>query len=436
MYADREEALRKSLETGHHQPAHSRSMSAADRERMLQEELRRRVVDSRHRESPQDSPTYGARPEESAYADARRSSRRREDEDQFGRPGPRSDYDHRRRDQRPRDDHSFRRGGWRPPHDDEGASRQRSRSPPASRDARGPAHSTAYEARSVFCAELPARVGQRDLGEFFESYLGPNTVADVRLSIMWPSGESEGYGYVELAKADLVPQALALTGKPMFGAPILVQRIESSRSYSLVQLYDPPRSAVASSRYAPPPPPRSAPTGPVLPPSRGGAMDPSFAPANPEARLLVGNLHFDIGAAHLRAVFEPFGKVDDVEVQYNAATGKSKGTATVQFREASEARQAMEQLDGFELAGRAMRLSRESGRGNNERGHDSVHAASAPRGRHEPQEKTVRPDQGTYAGQLPASANATSAVLLKHMFNPAEYVWSLTHQGDGAELGC
>ena len=103
-----------------------------------------------------------------------------------------------------------------------------------------------YETKSVFCSELDSRVGQRDLGEFFEDNLGPHSVVDVRLEVEVKTGASRGIGYVELSDAALVPRALELSGKRMFGWPILVQNADAARKNPVVGMYEPPRASVST----------------------------------------------------------------------------------------------------------------------------------------------------------------------------------------------
>ncbi|WFD21865.1 Phosphatidylinositol-3-phosphatase SAC1 [Malassezia equina] len=287
-----------------------------------------------------------------------------------------------------------------------------------------------YEQRSVFCSELDSHVAQRDLGEFFEEHLGCDTVLDVRIEVDLKTGLTKGIGYVELARPDLVPMAVDLTGKRMFGAPIVVQRAEVAPKNYAVQLYEPPRSAGPSSHA---PVSMSAPTGPILPPSHAIPGAPGGPPgsSNPEARLYVGNLHFDIGAPHVRAVFEPFGQIDDVEVNMNPMTGKNKGFAFVQFRRAEEAQQAIEQLNGFELAGRAMKVGLAGARGGGHPDyaapHESHHEYARDPARQGNKkfalmEKLARNDPDSQAPARPLSIPeaVSSAILLKYMFNPAE----------------
>lgn len=424
MYADREEALRKSLASDT-TPA---TMDPAKRERYLQEELRRRAVDSRRRETRDDHSPHGYAGSE---YDDRRASRRRGDDTGYGEDRPRWREDSVRQSYDDAPPSYRRRGGTGRRNDYAGGghSRRRSRSPPWSRHGFG-ASQPEYEQRSVFCSELDSHVAQRDLGEFFEEYLGRDTVLDVRIDVDLKTGLTKGIGYVELARADLVPKAVDLTGKRMFGAPIVVQRAESALKNYSVQLYEPPRLAGPS---MPASVSMSTPTGPILPPTHAIPGAPGGPPvsANPEARLYVGNLHFDIAAPHVRAVFEPFGQIDDVEVNFNHMTGKNKGFAFVQFRRPEEAQQAIEQLNGFELAGRAMKVGLAGARGGGGDHSSSTTSAQQEYSR-EPMRQTdkrfalmaklARSDTDSQAPARPSSIPeaVSSAILLKYMFNPAE----------------
>ena len=477
MYADREEALRRSQVSEIAVPPPT--VTAEERERQLQEELRRRAADSRR--DPRDPSGMYDTYAPSSSPDTRRASRRRGDDyddERYSYRAPRG-YDstdgHWREDAggralSPSAGPRHRRGGRRHEYaDDAVRSRRRSRSPPGARGSRLPPYGAEYEVKSVFCSELDSRVGQFDLGDFFEGNLGPGTVVDAQLAVDDRTGTSLGIGYVELASAELVPRALELSGKRMFGWPISVQPAEAARKNPIVTMYEPPRSTVPPSTAAIPNTSSpslsetafvsssssvSAPTGPIMPPSThsgatvsgGDAMGASAVTADPEARLYVGNLHYDITAQHVRVVFEPFGHLDEVEVCYNHMTGKSKGFAFVQFRNVHEAKQAMEQLNGFELAGRAMRVGpvNARGQGSSERSgsgrydvpdsdHDAVpmppptggngeSSGSASDKRFALMEKLARTDPENHAQRRPASIpEATSAaILLRHMFDPAE----------------
>jgi len=71
----------------------------------------------------------------------------------------------------------------------------------------------------------------------------------------------------------------------------------------------------------------------------------------------VGNLHENISEEMLKAVFQPFGRVDLVQIIRDNETNASKGYAFITFAEAQQAKQALDQLNGFDIAGRPIRLN-------------------------------------------------------------------------------
>lgn len=349
MYADREEALRGTASAATQDTPRP---DLAERERELQEQLRRRAVESRRRDG---GSSFGGYDEQNARYDSR-AMRRRGDEPlddsrmrDYGRRDAPSYRD--RRDEYRRDD--YRRDEYRR---DESRRDSRRRSASPNNGARGARRYDDYEVRSVFCSQLPPQTGERDVGEFFEETLGPDTVRFVQLGYDYHTGARTHTAFVELASPELLWKANAMNGRTMFGQPITVQNAEGARFHASSDLLLIPKEA----HMRPPSP---------------GPRGPHHAPphTNPSARLYVGNLHYDIGSEHVRAVFEPFGAVDEAEVYYDHATGKSKGFAFVQFQSADDAHRATEQLNGFELAGRQMRVStsktRISSGGGRERSH-------------------------------------------------------------------
>ena len=74
-------------------------------------------------------------------------------------------------------------------------------------------------------------------------------------------------------------------------------------------------------------------------------------------KLYVGSLHYNITEPMLRAIFEPFGIVESVQLQYDPESNRSKGFGFVNFRDSGAAKRAMDQMNGFELAGRPMKVN-------------------------------------------------------------------------------
>ena len=68
--------------------------------------------------------------------------------------------------------------------------------------------------------------------------------------------------------------------------------------------------------------------------------------------IYVGNLSYDTGNAELREAFAQYGQVDDVRVIEDRGSGRSKGFGFVEMANDSEARKAMDELNGSSLQGR------------------------------------------------------------------------------------
>ncbi|XP_077626505.1 putative RNA-binding protein 23 isoform X2 [Crocuta crocuta] len=173
------------------------------------------------------------------------------------------------------------------------------------------------DARTVFCMQLAARIRPRDLEDFFSAV---GKVRDVRIISDRNSRRSKGIAYVEFCEIQSVPLAIGLTGQRLLGVPIIVQASQAEKN----------RLAAMANN---------------LQKGSGGPM-----------RLYVGSLHFNITEDMLRGIFEPFGKIDNIALMKDSDTGRSKGYGFITFSDSECARRALEQLNGFELAGRPMRV--------------------------------------------------------------------------------
>ncbi|XP_007949363.1 probable RNA-binding protein 23 [Orycteropus afer afer] len=173
------------------------------------------------------------------------------------------------------------------------------------------------DARTVFCMQLAARIRPRDLEDFFSAV---GKVRDVRIISDRNSRRSKGIAYVEFCEIQSVPLAIGLTGQRLLGVPIIVQASQAEKN----------RLAAMANN---------------LQKGSGGPM-----------HLYVGSLHFNITGDMLRGIFEPFGKIDNIVLMKDSNTGRSKGYGFITFSDSECARRALEQLNGFELAGRPMRV--------------------------------------------------------------------------------
>ncbi|KHO01931.1 RNA splicing factor Pad-1 [Metarhizium album ARSEF 1941] len=245
----------------------------------------------------------------------RYNSRRHRDGDYYrGRRGrSRSRSRSPRRHYRPRDDRDRRDRRDRSNRRDQGRGRdrspgRRSRSPQLNEDER--------DSRTVFVQQLAARLRSDKLKRFFEENAGPVNEAQIVKDRI-----SGRVGYVEFKDEETVQKALQLTGKPLAGIPIIVKLTEAEKNRQA-------RNAESTSG------------------------NPNSVPFH---RLYVGNIHFNVTEQDLQAVFEPFGELEYVQLQKDD-NGRSRGYGFVQFRDATQAREALEKMNGFDLAGRPIRV--------------------------------------------------------------------------------
>uniref|UniRef100_A0A2K6V0W2 RRM domain-containing protein n=1 Tax=Saimiri boliviensis boliviensis TaxID=39432 RepID=A0A2K6V0W2_SAIBB len=162
------------------------------------------------------------------------------------------------------------------------------------------------DARTVFCMQLAAHIRPPDLEDVFSAV---DKVRDVR-----------GIAYVAFCEIQSVPLAIGLTGQRLLGAPFTVQASQAKKK----------RLAAMANN---------------LQKGTGGPV-----------RLHVGSLHFNVTEDMLRGIFEPFGKIDNIVPMKVSDTGCSKGYGFIMFSDSECAWRALEQLSGFELAGRPMRV--------------------------------------------------------------------------------
>jgi cold-inducible RNA-binding protein len=89
-----------------------------------------------------------------------------------------------------------------------------------------------------------------------------------------------------------------------------------------------------------------------------------------EKRLYVGNLPYQMTDTELEETFTQVGEVVDAVVVIDRDTGQSRGFGFVEMADAETAQAAVEQLNGVEVGGRALRVAEASPRPNNSRGRD------------------------------------------------------------------
>ncbi|KAJ8467324.1 hypothetical protein OPV22_029876 [Ensete ventricosum] len=183
--------------------------------------------------------------------------------------------------------------------------------------------------RTVFAYQMPLKVTERDVYDFFSQ---AGKVRDVRLIMDRNSRRSKGVGlefvfgdcssYIEFYDVMSVPQAIALSGQLLLGQPVMVKPSEAEKN--LVQ---------------------STTTG-------AGATG-----AGAERKLYVGNLHFNVTEEQLRQIFEPFGPVEFVQLPLDLETGHCRGYGFVQFAQLEHAKAAQSLNGKLNISGRIIKVS-------------------------------------------------------------------------------
>ena len=74
-------------------------------------------------------------------------------------------------------------------------------------------------------------------------------------------------------------------------------------------------------------------------------------------KVFVGNLSFDVTRDELIEAFSAAGRVVDAKVPTDRETGRPRGFAFVEFESEDAARRSIEQLNGRDLKGRALRVN-------------------------------------------------------------------------------
>ncbi|KAJ9128283.1 hypothetical protein QFC24_000576 [Naganishia onofrii] len=293
------------------------------------------------------------------------------------------------------------------------------------------------ETRSIFVSQLAAALTSKDVGMFFEEKLGKGSVRDARVVTDRITRRSKGVAYVELASVELVSKALTLSGTIVMGLPIMIALSESEKNITTTIVPSMPGAPISGPGSLPP----SRPLIPGMPAMQAMAGHEGDADAAiPYHRLYVGNLYYNLTADDIRQVFEPFGELAFVEMPMEPHTNRSRGYAFVQFKELAPAEMALASMNGFELAGRSIKVStvHERGTGGLPRAQiqETLEDTSTTQGtkmdaatRQQLMFKLARqPDPTALGSSLPVSSSVmrphipvqqTQYVQLSNMFDPA-----------------
>jgi poly(U)-binding-splicing factor PUF60 len=86
--------------------------------------------------------------------------------------------------------------------------------------------------------------------------------------------------------------------------------------------------------------------------------------ANPDARIYVGNIGYELNSDHIRQIFEPFGSIRSVDLPSSTdGTGSHRGYGFVEYDLEDSANNAITAMHGFNVAGRQLRVGKANAQG-------------------------------------------------------------------------
>ncbi|OAF71112.1 CAPER alpha [Intoshia linei] len=173
--------------------------------------------------------------------------------------------------------------------------------------------------RTVFLMQLGPHVRSRDIEDFFRNI---GEVRDVKLIMDSKTRRPKGIAYVEFYDIECVSKAIGMTEQILVDRPvkIIASQAEKNRIGSAsVPLYKQHKSTLV--------------------------------------KLYVGNLHPSVTEYNLEQLFEPFGRIENIRLEYERFTRKSLGYGYVTYSRGEDAKKALDSMNGFELAGMHTRVS-------------------------------------------------------------------------------
>lgn len=173
------------------------------------------------------------------------------------------------------------------------------------------------DTRTVVVLRLHPKVTEHIMWDFFTEKIGK--VNDARIIVDRVTKKSKGIGYVEFVERSSVQKALSMTGMSLLGMNLIIQHSQAEKN-------------------------RAA-----------GVTAPTMSSG--PTRVYVGNLHPQLTEDDLRDVFSPFGSIEYVNLVLDPAdSNKNKGFGFVQFRRPDDAKKALHQINGLEVAGKQLRV--------------------------------------------------------------------------------
>ena len=73
--------------------------------------------------------------------------------------------------------------------------------------------------------------------------------------------------------------------------------------------------------------------------------------------MYVGNLPFSVTSDNLKKLFSPYGEITEATVISDKFSGRSKGFGFVTFADKASAEKAIDEMNGKEAEGRALKVN-------------------------------------------------------------------------------
>jgi poly(U)-binding-splicing factor PUF60 len=167
----------------------------------------------------------------------------------------------------------------------------------------------------IYVGSIQFEVSEVELGTIFGAF---GTIKSINMMMDPQAKRHKGYGFIEYE----TPEAAALAQANMEGTELAGRPIKVGRPTNF---------------------PSNLPVG---------------VPYPLPNRIYVANVHELIQEGELMAIFEAFGKVNHCNLVPDLATRKHKGYGYVEFEQANHALAAIQSLNGFELAGRTLKVGK------------------------------------------------------------------------------
>ena len=159
---------------------------------------------------------------------------------------------------------------------------------------------------------------ERSIYQFFVK-ANVGKIRDVRLIKDQKTNKSKGVAYVEFYTPESVLLAMALSGQPLLGLPMIIQASQAEIN----------RQAQAT-KY-----------------KQEQAKKKQQKESN--MKLYIGNILSNMTEVEIRTIFSPFGEIELIEVPRDPHTGKNKQVAFVTFCRRKDAKVAISEMDGYHI---------------------------------------------------------------------------------------